>query len=182
MLNKQRAWSTALAVGVLACFGTSNLWALPEDRSQSIRITADSAVRDERAGETRYEGSVELTQGSLRILADSLTLQHRGNETQLITATGSPASLQQTPTVDDPPVRATADMIEYDQGADTVTLTENARIEQDGAIVTGAVINYVLGERRVTATGATEAKDSGSQRVEMVIPPGAMERSGGSEN
>lgn len=70
MLNKQRAWSTALAVGVLACFGTSNLWALPEDRSQSIRITADSAVRDERAGETRYEGSVELTQGSLRILAD----------------------------------------------------------------------------------------------------------------
>lgn len=182
MLNKQRAWSTALAVGVLACFGTSSLWALPEDRSQSIRITADSAVRDERTGETRYEGSVELTQGSLRILADSLTLQHRGNETQLITATGSPASLQQTPTVDDPPVRATADMIEYDQGADTVTLTENARIEQDGATVAGAVINYVLGERRVTATGATEAKDSGSQRVEMVIPPGAMERSGGSEN
>ena len=155
--------------------------ALPEDRNQPIRITADSAIRDERLGETRYMGSVELTQGSLRITADTLTLRNGDSETQIITATGSPASLRQTPEADSPPVEATAGRIEYDQGADTVTLTQDARIEQDGAIVTGAVIDYVLGEQRVTASGTSEAQEN-SQRVEMIIPPRAIERSENSEN
>ena len=156
--------------------------ALPEDPEQPIRITADSAIRDERlGGKTRYMGSVELTQGSLRITADTLTLRNGDSETQIITATGSPASLRQTPEADSPAVEATAGRIEYDQGADTVTLTQDARIEQDGAIVTGAVIDYVLGEQRVTASGASEAQEN-SQRVEMIIPPRAIERSENSEN
>ena len=181
MLRSRITRAKGLAVTLLACMGASDAPALPEDRNQPIRITADSAVRDERAGETRYVGSVELVQGSLRIQADSLTLQHRGNETQLITATGSPASLQQTPRADSPPVEATANTIEYDQSADKVTLSDNARIAQDGAIVTGALIDYTLGEQRVTATGASEAQETG-QRVEMVIPPNALERSREPEN
>ena len=53
--------------------------ALPTDREQPIKITADSAVRNEQTGETRYEGSVELTQGSLHIEADLLTLHQHEN-------------------------------------------------------------------------------------------------------
>lgn len=181
MSNKSRFLSLSTALGFLVCLSMSGVVALPEDRNQPIRITADSAVRDEQLGETRYLGSVELTQGSLRIIADTLILQHQGTETQLITATGSPASLRQTPEPQSAPVQATARKIEFNQSEDKVTLTDDARIEQDGAIVTGAVIDYVLTEQRVTATGAPSEQNSG-QRVEMVIPPSAMERSGNSEN
>ena len=63
-----------LLVLLLMTLITSLSQALPSDREQPIKITADSAVRNEQTGETRYEGSVELTQGSLHIEADLLTL------------------------------------------------------------------------------------------------------------
>jgi len=151
--------------------------ALPSDRDQPIKITADSAVRNEQTGETRYEGSVELTQGSLHIEADLLTLyQNDGAADGLITATGTPATLQQTPQEGKPPIKAAAHRIAYDQKGDKVTLTENARIEQDGAIVTGATIDYVLSQQRVTANSDKTTGQGTGQRVEMIIPPSAMER------
>ena len=151
--------------------------ALPSDRDQPIKITADSAVRNEQTGETRYEGSVELTQGSLHIEADLLTLyQNDGAADGLITATGTPATLQQTPHEGKAPIKAAAHRIAYDQKGDKVTLTENARIEQDGAIVTGATIDYVLSQQRVTANSDQTTGQGTGQRVEMIIPPSAMER------
>ena len=166
-----------LLVLLLMTLITSLSQALPSDREQPIKITADSAVRNEQTGETRYEGSVELTQGSLHIEADLLTLyQNDGAADGLITATGTPATLQQTPQEGKPPIKAAAHRIAYDQKGDKVTLTENARIEQDGAIVTGATIDYVLSQQRVTANSDQTTGQGTGQRVEMIIPPSAMER------
>ena len=166
-----------LLVLLLMTLITSLSQALPSDREQPIKITADSAVRNEQTGETRYEGSVELTQGSLHIEADLLTLyQNDGAADGLITATGTPATLQQTPQEGKAPIKAAAHRIAYDQKGDKVTLTENARIEQDGAIVTGATIDYVLSQQRVTANSDQTTGQGTGQRVEMIIPPSAMER------
>ena len=166
-----------LLVLLLMTLITSLSQALPSDREQPIKITADSAVRNEQTGETRYEGSVELTQGSLHIEADLLTLyQYDGAADGLITATGTPATLQQTTKEGKPPIKAAAHRIAYDQKGDKVTLTENARIEQDGAIVTGATIDYVLSQQRVTANSDQTTGQGTGQRVEMIIPPSAMER------
>ena len=166
-----------LLVLLLMTLITSLSQALPSDREQPIKITADSAVRNEQTGETRYEGSVELTQGSLHIEADLLTLyQYDGAADGLITATGTPATLQQTPQEGKAPIKAAAHRIAYDQKGDKVTLTENARIEQDGAIVTGATIDYVLSQQRVTANSDQTTGQGTGQRVEMIMPPSAMER------
>ena len=166
-----------LLVLLLLTLITSLSQALPSDREQPIKITADSAVRNEQTCETRYEGSVELTQGSLHIEADLLTLyQYDGAADGLITATGTPATLQQTPQEGKAPIKAAAHRIAYDQKGDKVTLTENARIEQDGAIVTGATIDYVLSQQRVTANSDQTTGQGTGQRVEMIIPPSAMER------
>ena len=166
-----------LLVLLLMTLITSLSQALPSDREQPIKITADSAVRNEQTGETRYEGSVELTQGSLHIEADLLTLyQYDGAADGLITATGTPATLQQTPQEGKAPIKAAAHRIAYDQKEVKVTLTENARIEQDGAIVTGATIDYVLSQQRVTANSDQTTGQGTGQRVEMIIPPSAMER------
>ncbi len=153
----------------------SSVMALPDDREQPIRITADSASRFEATGETHYKGNVELTQGSLRINADQIVVQRQQNSSGVIVATGKPAQLEQTPTEDHGPVWATAERIEYRQDLDTVKLVRNARIEQEGAVVTGAIIDYEVSAQQVRASAATNAEDQ--QRVEVIIPPSALERS-----
>lgn len=144
--------------------------ALPDDREQPISISADSASRDELAGETQYEGNVVLIQGSLEIKADTITIYHQSESADLIVAKGKPATMKQTPKLNEAPLNASANKIEYIRSEDRVKLTDSARVEQDGAIVTGDLINYLVVEQKLNAGSLTE--DSG--RVEVTIPPEAM--------
>ena len=151
-------------------------WALDSDREQPIQIVADVAVRDEVAGETRYEGSVVLTQGSLQITADKLSIQHTESGADRIVATGSPATLIQQPTPDQTPVDASAQRIEYIRSEDLVRLLENARIAQNGSTLSGNQIDYLVSQRSVRAKGTPGA--SGEGRVEVVIPPEILRNNG----
>lgn len=143
--------------------------ALDSDRDQPIQIVADMAVRDETAGETRYEGNVVLTQGSLRITADTLSIRHNADEADMIVATGQPATLVQQPTPDQAPVDASAMRIEYTRSQDLVRLLEEARIAQNGSTLSGNQIDYLVSERTVRAAGMPGT--AGENRVEVVIPP-----------
>ena len=151
-------------------------WALDSDREQPIQIIADVAVRDEVAGETRYEGNVVLTQGSLQITADKLSIQHTESGADRIVATGSPATLIQQPTPDQTPVDASAQRIEYIRSEDLVRLLENARIAQNGSTLSGNQIDYLVSQRSVRAKGTPGA--SGEGRVEVVIPPEILRNNG----
>ncbi len=151
-------------------------WALDSDREQPIQIVADVAVRDEVAGETRYEGNVVLTQGSLQITADKLSIQHTESGADRIVATGSPATLIQQPTPDQTPVDASAQRIEYIRSEDLVRLLENARIAQNGSTLSGNQIDYLVSQRSVRAKGTPGA--SGGGRVEVVIPPEILRNNG----
>ena len=151
-------------------------WALDSDREQPIQIVADAAVRDEVAGETRYEGNVVLTQGSLQITADKLSIQHTESGADRIVATGSPATLIQQPTPDQTPVDASAQRIEYIRSEDLVRLLENARIAQNGSTLSGNQIDYLVSQRSVRAKGTPGA--SGEGRVEVVIPPEILRNNG----
>lgn len=157
-------WPILLA---LLCPPIANIQAMPEDRDQPIKITADSAERSEQVEETRYTGNVVLTQGSLRIEADSLVVHN--NDADLIVATGAPATLKQTPEPGKADINASAVRIEYDRPRDQITLKETAKIEQDGAVVMGAIINYQVLEQRVIAVG--DPSSQAKQRVEVIIPP-----------
>ena len=143
--------------------------ALDSDRDQPIQITADVAVRDESKGETRYEGNVVLTQGSLRISADTLSIRHGTAEADKIVATGQPATLVQQPTPDQAPVDASAKRIVYIRSSDLVRLIDEARIAQDGSTLSGDKIDYLVSQRTVRAAGTPGAEGAG--RVEVVIPP-----------
>jgi len=154
---------------LLACLSCAS-FALPDDQQQPITIAADSATRDDRAGLTAYEGNVELTQGSLKITADTLTVTHDTSTANIIVATGNPATLTQQPEADQPAVNASARRIEYARSENRVHLSDAARIEQDGAIVTGQTIDYLIDERRVRADSDTQ---DGGKRVEVIIPPQA---------
>jgi lipopolysaccharide export system protein LptA len=166
-----RAVSLAFAATV-AALTALHAAALPEDRNQAIEITADKAVRDERAGFTVYSGDVILIQGSLHIEADKLTIFHDREAADRIVAEGQPARMRQQPAVDQTPVRAEANRIVYVKSTEQIVLTEAASIEQDGATVTGESIKYFMAEQLVRADASSE--DS-SSRVQVVIPAEVIE-------
>ncbi len=154
---------TILLLAVLAPLA----WALPGDQEQPIHIEADQALRDENQGFTRYEGNVTLRQGSLEIEADQLTVHHRGEDASRITARGNPALMRQQPEADRGVIVARAQRIEYYREAARVELREAASIEQDGATVTGDMIDYFINEKLVRADSD---RSNISSRVQVVIP------------
>ena len=139
--------------------------ALPDDRDQPIHISADKALRDEKKGFTVYSGNVQMSQGSMELEADILTIYHVSDEADKIVAEGKPAKMRQQPELDKGVIHAHADVIEYFRSEERVHLQSNARIEQDGALVTGDVIDYFILEQLF------EAESDPDKRVEVIIPP-----------
>ena len=162
---------------LLSLWSAPAAWALDSDKEHPIQITADSAIRDEIAGETMddktstatFEGNVVLTQGSLKITADQLSISHREKDADRIVAIGRPATLVQQPSPDQGPVDASANRIEYIRAEDLVRLRDDARVAQSGSTLSGEQIDYLLTQRRVLAAGTTG--DQGQGRVQVVIPP-----------
>ena len=154
----------------LALFGTGKL--LAADTDQPIEISADSAMREEPSGKTTYRGDVVLTQGSLEIRADSLVFSFDSDNSTLITAKGNPATLKQQPENAETPIDASAEMIEYHEKSERVRLVGKAKILQDGAVIEGSTIEYLVGTQRVMAAGSPET--GAPQRVKVTIPPNSL--------
>ncbi len=141
--------------------------ALPSDRQQPILIESDRAQHNDKTGVTVYQGSVVITQGTIRIKADKVSVNAVGNKVTKIVCTGKPAHYQQQPRPDAELVTARANTIEYHLSKNAITLLGAASLEQEGSTLKGERINYDLQAELVEATGST----TGNQRIQMVIPP-----------
>lgn len=140
--------------------------ALPSDANQPIKLLADKATYSERTGVTSYSGTVVITQGSLKMTADNITVNlSQGRSINSAVATGRPATMQQIVTQEKGLAKGQANNIDYNAVTGIVTLTGNARLVQNGASFAGNVIRYSL------KAGDVEATAGGNQRVELVFPP-----------
>ena len=166
MLSPANIWrALALALTLTLAAGTG---ALPEDREQPIHISADKALRDEARGITVYSGSVHMRQGTMEIEADNITFYHASENADQIVAEGEPAKMQQQPEPDKGLVFAEAKTIHYFRREDRVRLETAARIEQDGALVTGDSIDYYI-DRQLVEAQSDESQEG--NKVFVVIPP-----------
>ena len=157
--------ASALLLGLAALWAPGAL-PLPTDRDQPIAVEADSAVRDDRAGQTVYRGDVRLVQGSLVIEADELTIFHSRDLAERVVARGEPARMQQQPEIDEALIHAAARRITYFTAKERLLLEEQAQVEQDGATVRGERIDYLIREQLVRANAA----GSGGEGGQVVIP------------
>jgi lipopolysaccharide export system protein LptA len=155
----------ALTIGLSAALLTGRAVALPEDRTQPIRVTADNAVQQD--GTVTYRGAVVIEQGTLRIEGETVIVNHVAGRVQKLTATGRPARLQQQPEPAQGLVRAAAQTLIYHQAENRIELLREARVERDGSTISGDHIEYLIDSETVRARG-----DRGSSRVEMVLQPG----------
>lgn len=142
--------------------------ALPSDAQQPIRLLADRATYSERTGVNSYSGNVTITQGTLKLAADNITVNLSNNRSiQSAVLSGRPATMQQVVTKEKGLARGQANKIDYNAVNGIVTLTGNAKLTQNGASFSGNVIRYSL------KVGDVEATSGGSQRVELIFPPNA---------
>ena len=169
-MNSSVGIASGVAVGVAADCGGPYASALDSDREQPIQIEADEAVRDEMVGETRYEGNVVLTQGSLRITADRIAIRHDAKGADAILATGQPARLIQQPAPEQAPVEASALRIEYRRSEDLVRLMDDAKIKQRWVNPLWRSASITSSASAPSKRRATEAR-AATGRVEVVIPP-----------
>ena len=153
---------------LIFCLQVDMAQALPTDKNQLIKISADSAFFDQKQGLAVYTGAVKLSQGSLEISADKITV-HLGKDQkpELAVAEGSPAHYQLQPDADKAIIHAEANIVSYAVSKDHLTLEKNAFVEQNGATTRGGKIDYDMTNGTVKASGA--GNESG--RVEFVIPP-----------
>lgn len=147
--------------------------ALPEDRDQPIHITADKALRDEKERVTVYSGHVVLVQGSMELEADTLTIYHTTEQADKMVAEGNPAKMRQQPELDKAVVHAQGRVITYFRSEDKVNLRTDAKIEQDGAVVSGDSIDYFIAKQLITAQSDKTQPDD---KVVVVIPPNVQQQ------
>jgi lipopolysaccharide export system protein LptA len=164
LLRAHKSIFTALCCCVVLSVG--RVYALPSDQNQPVSLEADRATYNERTGVTTYTGNVLITQGSIRIEADSIVVNLTADRSiKDATAKGRPARFQQQISSDKGIARGEGQTINYDAAGGILALTGNALLTQDGARFSGNSIRYSINQGDVEATG------SGSNRVKIVIPP-----------
>ena len=150
-----------------------NAHALPEDRNQPIHIQADTAELDDRQGVAVYRGDVVITQGTLKITGDTVTITQDANgEVEVFTSIGKPAYYEQKPAVDKEIVQAYGLTIQYFAANERIILIDQAKVIQEGNTFEGEKIVYDTQRQIVNAGRATNVDvTSPRPRVDMVIQP-----------
>lgn len=135
------------------------------DAEQEITIKSNKQAGDLKNKIISYLDNVSITQGSLSITADLVQVikQTESNEDTYI-AKGSPATFEQR--LDDGTlVRLEADEITYEPSINTITITGNAMLSQEGSEVRGHKITYN------TLTEQLQAESDPETSVTTILKP-----------
>lgn len=163
-----RVYQTTLAVlTTLALTAPLSSVAFDPTSDAPIRVEADNARLDDRAGTATYTGDVIVSQGETQLSGDRLVIERIDGELGRMQAEGEPARYQQAERDGEPAIDAEARTITYSRSDNIITLEEDARIRQDNDTFSGDRILYNTTDRTVTASGDRDRNG----RVEMVIQP-----------
>lgn len=139
--------------------------ALSADREQPVYISADRVEVDEKAGVSHYIGDVHMSQGSLHVDADTITVYKKGNTLSKVVADGKPTRFRQTPDNGGAEIRGQALHVEYDANSALLYLTHDAHVWQSKDEFAGEHIIYDSEKSTVHASGGAGG------RVHAVIHP-----------
>ena len=138
---------------------SASAWALKDDAQQPIYIEADEVEVNEASSTSVYVGHVQVDQGSMRLLADHVTVYHHPDrQPRLIIALGQPVRYKQQLDDDQGDVQAFAKRIEYDTATEELVLIGAGRLLQGQDQLTGERILYNRAQARFRAGGAGRVK------------------------
>jgi lipopolysaccharide export system protein LptA len=144
------------------------------DRSKPINLESDRMRVDDVQKISVFEGKVVMTQGTLTIRADKVTVRQDQEGYQYGSASGNPASFRQKRDGSHEYIEGEAERIEYNGKLDKVEFFNRARLKREPADeVRGNYISYESRTEYFTVTGGAgpAASDSPDARVHAVIQP-----------
>lgn len=141
------------------------LQALESDKDQPIYVEADGVEIDDRKGVSIYRGNVELTQGSIVITADKVTVTQQQDQTDHIEAVGNPVTYQQETEGDKGLIKGRSKKTEYSANSETIYMTGDAVLTQGQDVFKSDKIIY----DRARAVVKAGASAKGKQRVRVTI-------------
>lgn len=166
-----------LLLSISLCFSVT-AWSLATDKEQTIEIEADNAEFDNEMGLITYHGNVLVTQGSIRISGNTLTMHVKNNQPQTLIIQGQPSRFRQLPDNSDTYDEAQAITMKYHQADDLIVLIGNASLEQAGISVHSEQIKYnitlskmELGNDNKPQERIAETDSSTDERIKIIIKP-----------
>ncbi|CAD5198621.1 lipopolysaccharide transport periplasmic protein LptA [Pseudomonas sp. FEN] len=163
-----------ILLGLGAALGSVSAWALPTDNQQPIRIQADDAQLDDKQGIATYKGDVVITQGSMIVKGNTVTLTRtKDGAIDVVTSVGNLAYFEQLQKVGDPkPVQGYGVTIQYHAQQNRIILIDKAKVINDGNTTEGEKIVYDTVKQIAQAGRANgSAITAPRPRIDMVIQP-----------
>lgn len=139
----------------LSLLGADPAVAKTADREQPVNVVAKRSDVDNKTGNVVYTGQVVITQGTLKIRADKVTLfRNKAGELDKVVAEGAPAHYDQL-TDKDEPVQGQARRIEYTTSKEQVLfLTEVTLTQAGGDTMKADRVEYDTVKSTVQATAS----------------------------
>jgi len=171
-----RSLISATLCSLLLLVWSNLLHAENADREKPIHLESDRVVVDDMKQTSIFEGSVELTQGTLRIQAEKIVLTQDKHGYKHCTATGKPASFRQKHDGTDDYMEGYGERIEYDTRAEMVDFFVQARVKSAQDDVKGDHIAYSTRTEVFQVSGDPgKIGDPNKGRVHAVIQPKSSE-------
>lgn len=154
---------------LILIFVLQTSFALESDSEQPIMIEADGVELDDGRGVSTYTGNVVVTQGSIQLYADRVTVTRTGENSHHLVAEGNPVRFSQE-TEDRGVINGNALQAEYDSGSDILYLIGDASLKQGNDSFNSDRINYDQTKSIVRAGASAKGK----QRVKVSIHPDSL--------
>ncbi len=144
------------------------------DREKEIVIGADRLVADDANRTSTFEGSVVVTQGTMRITANKVTVKEDPERHKYYVASGSPVTFRQKRDKADEWIEGFAERAEFDDRNDILRLYNHAKVKSNQNEITGDFISYDMNKELAEVSGAppgvTPPANTGRVKV-IILPP-----------
>jgi lipopolysaccharide export system protein LptA len=171
-----RSLTSTTLCSLLLLVWSNLLHAENADRDKPIHLESDRVVIDDMKQMSIFEGSVELTQGTLRIQAEKIVLTQDKHGYKHCTATGKPAIFRQKHDGKDEYMEGYGERIEYDTRAEVVDFFVQAHVKSAQDDVKGDHIAYSTRTEVFQVSGdPANISDPNKGRVHAVIQPKSPE-------
>lgn len=146
--------------------------ALESDFEQPIHVSSVEQHAKMKTNTITFSGDVVLTQGSIKITADKLTVI-RGTKAnqEIMIAEGNVATFHQMQD-DGKPLDAQANIVKYEVAKGKITLDKNAQVKQLDSQINGTKIVYFLETEELSVSTDQNSK----QRVKTVFLPAQFQK------
>ncbi len=165
----------ASAFAFLFTLGSLGVHAERADREKDIVVGADHLTADDANRTSTFEGTVVVTQGTMRITASKVTVKEDADRHKYYVADGAPVTFRQKRDNVDEWVEGFALRAEFDDRNDMLKLFNRAKVKSNQGEITGEFISYDMNKSMAEVTGVVPGaapKGEGAPRVKMVIQPG----------